>query len=68
MTPKSISNSKAFTIVESFIVLGILFVLTTVLVALFLHDHEDESPPESIESPPAVAPGYRLKSSDKGSQ
>lgn len=43
MTSKNSSQTKAFTILESLIVLCILFVLTMVLVALFLHHQEGDT-------------------------
>lgn len=65
MKPKSHSRSGAFTILESFLVLGILFVLTMVLVGLYFH-HQEGPAPSGIENP--EPPGYRLQSSHRDSR
>lgn len=41
---------KGFTILESLVVLVILFVLTMVLTALFLHNQDAGQSPETVET------------------
>lgn len=65
MTQTAFSNSKAFTIIESLIVLGTLFVLTMLLVALYRHSEDGTSASQNADPLPAIDPGYRFKSSNK---
>lgn len=69
------ARSKAFTILENLIVLGILFVLTMVLVALYLHHKDggtapDETriTPSTSDSSPTSPSGFRFQSTPKTSE